>query len=388
MFRKKEDKQEINILKLNEVINISSNILKIIYLLAVVVSIYIFIIIFKELNLKSTIITILSITSPLFIGMFIAWLFDPIVTKMQKKGLKRIFGTTLTYVLFIILIFLMIGTIIPLLTDQINDFVNNLPQIFNKMYEWIDEVFINLNTIEGFDALSVKENVLNQLSDLGANLTNSLPDMTFSIVKNLFSVIGKIVIGMIIGFYLLVSFDNVEETMLPLLPQNAKDDTIKLIKSVNTTCRNFVTGALLDCTLIFIVSSISFFIIGLKAPLLFGLFCGITNVIPYAGPYIGGAPAVIVGFSVSPTCGILTLAVIVIIQALEGNLLQPLIMSRTTKLHPVTIMLGLLIFGHFFGIFGMVISTPLIGTIKAILIFFNNKYEIIEFKKEELNGND
>ena len=161
---------------------------------------------------------------------------------------------------------------------------------------------------------------------------------------------------------------------------------MNLLKSINRTCRDFVTGALLDCTLVFVISSIAFLIVGLKAPLLFGLFCGITNVIPYAGPYIGGAPAVIVGFSISPTVGIFTLIVIIVIQALEGNLLQPLIISKTTKLHPVTIMLGLLLFGHYFGILGMVVSTPLIGAIKAVFIFFNDKYQLFDLKKENLNG--
>ena len=113
-------------------------------------------------------------------------------------------------------------------------------------------------------------------------------------------------------------------------------------------------GAVLDCTLIFVLSSLAFWAVGLKAPMLFGLFCGLTNIIPYAGPYIGGAPAVIVGLTQSPTIGILTLIVIAVIQFLEGNFLQPIIMSKTTKLHPVTIMLGLLIFGYFFGIVGRI----------------------------------
>ncbi len=129
--------------------------------------------------------------------------------------------------------------------------------------------------------------------------------------------------------------------------------------------------------MVFVVTSLAFYIVGLRAPLLFGLFCGITNIIPYAGPYIGGAPAVIVGFSQSPLIGILTLVSVFVVQFLEGNFLQPLIMSKTTKLHPVTIMLGLLIFGHFFGIIGMVISTPVIAAFKATFMFFNDKFGIL-----------
>ena len=117
--------------------------------------------------------------------------------------------------------------------------------------------------------------------------------------------------------------------------------------------------------------------VGLKAPALFGFFCGLTNIIPYLGPYIGGAPAVIVGFTQSPTIGILTIVVIAVIQFLEGNFLQPVIMSKTTKLHPVTIILGLLVFGYFFGILGMLLSTPIIAVCKTIFQFFDKKYGLI-----------
>lgn len=385
MFRKKSEVNSVDKAKLNEVINILSTILKMTLILGIVVSIYIFIIIFKELKLGNIIMTILSIISPLFIGFVIAWLMDPIVTKLQKKGVRRGLGTTLTYVFTLTILGVIIGTIIPVLTSQINDFVSNIPEILNTIMSWIDDIFVRLNTIEGFDALAVKENVLGQISDFGANLTNSLPELTISMFKSFISALGKILVGMIIGFYLLINFNSAEETIITLLPKNMRNDASSLLKSVNTTFRSFVTGAILDCTLIFVVSSIAFIFTGLKAPLLFGLFCGITNVIPYAGPYIGGAPAVIVGFSISPTCGILTLVVIFVIQALEGNFLQPLIMARTTKLHPVTFMLGLLVFGHFFGIIGIIIATPVIGACKAIFLFFNQKYNFINFKKEVTN---
>ena len=148
---------------------------------------------------------------------------------------------------------------------------------------------------------------------------------------------------------------------------------------MNTSLRNYANGALIDAFVVFVVSSIAFAIIGLKAPLLFGLFCGLMNVIPYAGPYIGGAPAAIVGFSQSTGIGIATLIAIVVIQFLEGNILQTLIISKTTKLNPVTIIIGLLIFGHFFGIVGMLLSTPIIGVCKVIIKYFDDKYDLLNF---------
>ena len=131
-----------------------------------------------------------------------------------------------------------------------------------------------------------------------------------------------------------------------------------------------------------ILSSIFYGIIGLPSALLFGLICGITNIIPYIGPWIGGAICVIVGLTVSPLTGILAGVVAFAIQQVDGMILQPLIMSKTMKLHPVTIMLGLLIFEHFFGIIGMIIATPVIATIKVILMFIDERVELIQKIKD------
>ncbi|MFI3307929.1 MAG: AI-2E family transporter, partial [Mycoplasmatota bacterium] len=133
---------------------------------------------------------------------------------------------------------------------------------------------------------------------------------------------------------------------------------------------------------VFLISSLAFSIIGLQSPLLFGLICGITNIIPYVGPYIGGFPAAIIGLSQSVTIGILTIIAIAIIQFLEGNFLQPVILSKTTKLHPVLIIMGLLVFGYFWGILGMIVATPILATLKAIFLFFEEKYDLFTFEEE------
>ena len=152
-----------------------------------------------------------------------------------------------------------------------------------------------------------------------------------------------------------------------------------LTNEINTSLRKYVQGTLICASSIFLLSSIGFAISGLKAPILFGLFCGITNVIPYVGPYIGGAPAVLVGFSQSPIIGIICLVTIVIAQFLESNILNPIVMSKTMKLHPVTIILGLLVFGHFWGMIGMLLATPTIAVLKSIILFLDDKYDILSF---------
>ena len=130
--------------------------------------------------------------------------------------------------------------------------------------------------------------------------------------------------------------------------------------------------------MVFLTQSIGLTIAGIRAPLLFALFCALTDVIPYFGPYIGAIPAIVVGFTMSPIVGICVCISIIVVQLLENNFYQPLIMGHTMKLHPVTIMIGLLVFQHFFGLLGMIVATPVIACIKVIAMFVNEKMKITD----------
>ena len=374
-----EKKEELNIKKLNEVIDSSNFILKVAIILLIIVGVYASIKLLGILNIMPFITTLLTIISPLFIGLVIAWLFDPLVSKLQKKGVRRGLGTAIVYFVFIGIIIIILYSIIPLLSDQLTDFAKTIPNIMSSIQGWIDNVFENFANIEGFDADGTKLQVMAKIQEFGTNMAQNLPEITVNIVTSFFSFMGTFLIGLIIGFYFLVGFENVH-AVLSFIPKKIRKDTLLLLDDVNESLRNFVRGAVIDSTLIFVIQSILFWITGLKAPLLFGLFCGITNVIPYAGPYIGGIPAVIVAFSQGTSTGIFTLIAVVSVQFIEGNFLQPIIMSKSTKLHPVTIMLGLIVFGYFFGVLGMVISTPVIAAAKTVFMYFDNKYDFFRLR--------
>jgi predicted PurR-regulated permease PerM len=375
MFRK-EKKDTLDTQKLNDVINLSDKILRISYIFIIVLSVFFIIRLCQELNVISIVLVILKTLAPLFIGLFLAWLFAPMVNKLNRKGIRRGLGTTLVYIVFLGLLVIIVSSIIPVLNDQMNDFISIIPSVIDSIKDLITDIFNKFSNIDGLDVLTMKENIFSKIELYSISLTTKLPSIAVNVVKSLASGIGIFAVGLIIGFYLSIGFDNAGELIITLFPKNMQKDVKELGYQIENSLRRFVNGAIIDAFFVFVITSIAFFIIGLKAPLLFGLFCGITNVIPYAGPYIGGIPAVIVGFSEGPITGVLTLVSIVLIQFLEGNFLQPVIMSKTTKLHPVTIIVGLLIFGHFFGIIGMVISTPLIAVVKAVIMFFKEKFEI------------
>lgn len=383
MFRKHFNSKKIDIENVNGVLSLTNKILKIAYILIVIIAIYAITLIGKEWNVLQFFLTVIRILAPLFVGIVIAWLFNPFVTWLQKRGVRRGIGTAVTYFLIFSILYVMMQAIIPMLIYQINDFVKTLPDIFNTVKIWIEDLFARAGNLINMDTKGVQQDIFREIEDFGTGLAKGLPQMTINFLTSVFSGAGVIVIGLIIGFYFLLTFDNASDSIFELVPKKYRKETKDLFHAVDTSLQRYVRGALIDCTAVFVVTSIGLWIVGLQSPLLFGLFCGITNIIPYAGPYIGGFPAVIVGFAEDPMIGLFTLLVIVIIQFVEGNFFQPLIMSKTTKLHPVTIMVGLLVFGHFWGILGMVVSTPIITSLKSIFMYFDEKYDILETSESE-----
>ena len=384
---KKGKETKIDIENLNRVIVLSKKILKVLFVVVILACVLLAVVLFDKFNLGSIILNVLSVAAPLFIGFVVAWLLNPAVTYLNKKGVKRGLGSVFVFVMFLIIVFLVIKFMLPMLYEQINEFIEIIPSLFLQVTNFIHENFLKLNAT-GFDFTGVESKIYDTLENFGSDLTTKLPSIIIGGVISVISSIWSLLLGFIVGFYLLIDFDGMKK-IFNIVPKKHKNTVRKLMHELDDTCKDFVQGTLLISFIIFVVTSIFFAIIGLPSPMLFGLICGITNIIPYIGPWVGGAIAAIVGFTVSPFIGILTIVIAFASQQIDGIILQPLIMGRTMKLHPVTIMIGLLVFGYFFGMLGMIIATPSIACIKVIFIYFSDKYKLkdkivnVELKGEE-----
>lgn len=376
MLKRKND--SIDYGKLNEGIRIGVNILKIALILSIVMLIFICSKLLADWKILPFMGKLLTIISPLFIGILIAWLFDPLVTYLNTKGVSRILGAIFVYVIFLSFIYLLIRLMVPSITNQLNDLAQSVPSFINYLKDNIDSFFDNLNRLGDYNFTDIKIGIYDSINNLSKSLTVDLPTTIMNAVSSIVSGGVNLLIGLLVGLYMLFDFNNVKKHLYSLIPRKYQKDTIYLLKQLNNNLKSYVNGTLLIMFILFIFQSIALSIAGLEAPMVFGLFCAVTNVIPYIGPYIGGAPAVIVGLSISPMTGVFVLIAVVLAQTLESYFLQPVVMGKTMKLHPVTIMLGLLIFGSFFGILGMILATPIISIFKTIFQFFNQKYSIME----------
>lgn len=383
MFRRKKD-EKVDVASLNEILVIGSRLTKIVYIAVIVAVILLATYLLRELKILAFLKELLVVISPIFIGLIVAWLCDPMVRFLQRKKVPRFVGCILVYLVLIGIIFMFLYLFLPTFVHQIGDFVATIPDILKDLKVFGNKFFATFE-IDGIDVKGIQEQIYSSVEKFGIGLTTNLPNTIINITKSIISGGVNFVLGLMIGFYMLFDFDKINNTVKNSLPESWKDNYQELMTRINTSLRNYVQGVFLVMFLVFITQSVGLTLAGLKAPLLFALFCAVTDIIPYFGPYIGAIPAVLVGFTISPTVGVFCIISIVIVQALENNFYQPLIMGHTMQLHPVIIMISLLIFQHFFGIIGMVVATPVVACLKVIFMFIDEKVHFMDlFNKKEV----
>ncbi len=375
--------RKINTTRINELVGTGNKILKILYVLFIILLLYVLGLILKEWKIFTTIIKILKIISPLFIGWLIAWLLNPLVKRLQNRGMKRITSVIIVYLIMIIVIGLILFFTISSMGTQISEIVSSVPKIVNDIKEWIDNIFIKLSNLSLQNLDSVKASFLKRIDLFSSDIQTSLPTTAMNIISGLASGVGTIALSLILGFYILFDFDKFTVGFVDLFPKNLKSEVVRLLGLLNDSLYSFISGTLWLSLLLFVVSIIGFTIIGLNAPVLVAFVCVITNLIPYIGPYLGAVVAGAIGFSQSSLIGILTLVFILVVQTIDGNVLQPLVMSKKMNLSPITIIISLLVFEYLFGIIGMVIATPVVALLKIIYNFFDEKYNFFGYKDKE-----
>ena len=372
MFENKNKKDRIDYEHLNSAIFVGEKLLKLIF---IAMLLYIATYINKEWRILSMLFTFLKIMIPFFIGLALAWLFNPIVDYLQKKKVKRVIGTSLVFVLFVGILFLVFQLVLPTLYHQLNDIISGAPQMFTKSMASIDNFLFNIAETYEINYDQLHYNVYNVLGNVVNSITVDLPNIFVRAIGALINGSIQFILGLFVGFYLLIDFDSAKIQLSKIIPKKNKKKTTKLLSDLDVQLKKYVQGTMFVLIILFICQTVAFTIAGLPAPLVFGLICAVTNVIPYVGPYIGGIPATAVGFTISPQVGVATLIAVVICQLIESNFLTPVVMSKTMKLHPVVIIFGLLVFGHFFGIIGMLFATPIISASKIIYEYIKDLYQ-------------
>ena len=326
--------------------------------------------------------TLISVLTPFIIGFILAYIFNPIVTFVERNfEIKRLFALFITYgaIIFILVSFLFITG--PILMDNILDLINQLPTYAVQTQDFLNSLGNSLNNIDP-----------DTLQNFGNKIMASIPEISnilLDYIKQIFSttvVVSKFliqfVLAFIICFYILldkeVFLSFIKKITFITLSKNNAYRLINLCKTLNSNIGKYFTGKILDSSIVGIISAIGLYFIGSKYSLLFGILMTITNMIPYFGPIIGMTPVVIINLFYNPTVSLFSLIYLILVQQVEIIFIEPKIVGGQLGLSPFLTLLAVSIGGGFFGIPGMILSAPIMGVIKIYIL----KY--IDINKDKL----
>lgn len=327
-------------------------------LVLMLTSIYLLILIFP--HIKEVFQFIYSIIIPFFYAFLIAYMINPLINKLCKYKIKRNFAIIIV-ILFILFIFgLIVSSLIPILIVQIKDFVEKIPNFIKD----IDNILNNIKDKIQFLNLDLN---LGSIGKLVKNNTSEIAEFFKDNLLNLYKKLAIIVFIPILTVYFIIEFDNIRINIKESLKNKKMYNLYKYIHDVDLAFNNYFSGLFIVVLALIVLSSICFMIIGLDYALLFGIIIGISDIIPYLGPYIGGFVVCLYALTVSNKLFIACLIVIIVLQLIENNLLTPFVQSKKNKQKPIVIIFGFIIFGKLFGFLGMILSIPLTS---SLILFY------------------
>lgn len=329
-----------------------------------------------QINMEEKIVSMLLALTPFYIAYLISWVMFPVGVRLKNKyklseGLAHSLAILINLVMFLMVIFVLI----PLIALQFTDLIEIIPSVANSLKENVN-VLINNAAANGNDVFVLVNEQFNQIfsfqtiKEYYTVIFGSVSTVTATIVGAFSSVVGvvvQIIVAYIMSFYFAKDIKRFNIKLLKFIEKKTHKQLIPITDDVSSTISAYIRGLVLDCSLVALMVTIGLTVLGVPSPLLFGVFCGLFNVIPYVGPIIGGVPVLIISLSISLPTFLLTLVVVFGTQFIEAYFLQPKIMSDAVELHPVSILVGLLIFANIFGPIGLIISTPIMATLNVLL---------------------
>lgn len=318
-----------------------------------------------------------NIFIPLLIGVVLYYLFNPIISFFEKKKVPRIASIIVFYLILILLIVWASSAALPALYEQIELLVQAFPGYIESLS----------NNLEPFFSRFISSDNFNQLSSQVEGLLSDLPERAVDFLQGGISGLSNVISGVtnvvvttifvpVILFFLLKDDKQFASIFINILPPSWRKDFIRVIKQMSNQAGSYVKGQMIVATALGLMTYIGFKIIGLKFAGVLGLTTGLLSVIPYLGPTLSFIPAITIAMLDSWFMVVKLLIVWVIVQFIEGNILQPNIMGQQLSIHPLTIIIILFVAGDMAGIFGMIFGVPIYAILKVFVLYWFERYKI------------
>lgn len=287
---------------------------------------------------------------PIIAGLFFSICMESIISRFIKKGYKRKMITIVLYLLVIICVVTFLAITIAPFIEQMKVFINTLPSLINEIEILLKNFNININTNSLLNNLQIRM------------------DKIIEYFSNGFSFFISVGIGFSSAFFISYDYDKIKEGIKNKIPSMIKAESTYFFSRYIPFFSKYMYSLLIDSVITFAISFFLFKIFKVEFSLIGAIIITITNLIPFIGPLIGIIPLVVIGYSVSSYFAIVSLAIVLVVQLLESNIIQPIIFNNVIKLHPIEGIIGVLVFSYLFGAIGMIFSPLLVVAFKLLFI--------------------
>ena len=324
---------------------------------------------------------IMSTLQPFIIGFVIAYLLNFILVFIEnkilshdklsnlKQGAKRGISILLTYIVAFFIIYLFVQFVLPQVVDSIVGIANDIPTYLGNATHFIEDLTKTLDLNNDYAGVVIEK--LNEFMNYAINIITNLLPVLATTVKDVASSLWNIVLGLIISIYMLIDKEKFaassKKVVYALFSNKSANKIVELAHRTNDTFGKFLSGKIIDSVIIGILTFIILTITKMPFTILVSVIVGITNIIPFFGPFIGAIPSFIIIMFVSPVKALWFLVIILIIQQLDGNVIGPKILGDSIGISAFWILFSILVAGKLLGLVGMIIGVPLFAIVYSII---------------------
>lgn len=312
---------------------------------------------------------------PFVVGAALAYLLDPLAARLTRHGVSRLVAALIILAVFVVVFAGLCVLIVPVLATQLSTFVDDVPAYVHRLQALITD-HPWLKGVLGTAADDGGKSVAALVSKSIGYLTDALPTL-WTKGEALLSLFSLLVITPVVAFYLLADWDRVVASFDDLIPLPQRDTVRGLFRDIDKALSGYLHGQLLVCAILGAYYAIGLTLAGLSFGALIGAVSGFLTFIPYAG----SLTALVVSLSVALaqffpdwTRIIIVVAIVLVGQLFEGNVLSPKLVGESVGLHPVWLIFALLAFGYLFGFVGLVLAVPVAAAAGVLMRFALGRY--------------
>lgn len=288
-----------------------------------------------------------------FFSIVVASGVEPFAAWFETRNVPRLLSVLVLYLVFFSFSIILLTLIVPFFSFEVSELTKNLPSYVTSISGALDKVQ-NTSAARYFDVFTELQNFLDVFSQFLQVSSRSV----FSLIATLFGGVFSFIAVVIISFYLAIMPKGMVHFIRSIIPDEYEEYFISLWRRSERKVGRWFQGQLLLASSVGLVVFVGLSLFGIEYALILSILAMVMELIPIAGPVIAAIPAVLVGFSVSPSMGLWILGFYIIVQQLESHVLAPYILGKTLGLNPLTVIIALLVGGKIAGIVGIILSVP------------------------------